>query len=115
MDGWTDGVILICHLKFLRGHKKNRCLLPTLPSSSIRVKIYYFLSSEHQLTLLHIRTKFFENICNSFKLIERTSFHTKNYEGQNSVNNIGGVKVFVLCILFVDVSYLYIEGHAQRW
>ena len=36
-------------------------------------------------------------------------------KGQDSVNNIGGVKVSVLCILFVDVLYLYIVGHAQRW
>ena len=28
-------------------------------------------------------------------------------KGQNSVNNVRGVKVCVLCILFVDALYLY--------
>ena len=31
----------------------------------------------------------------------------KIIKGRNSVNNIGGVTIFVLCIMFVDVLYLY--------
>ena len=59
------------------------------------------------MTMLYICTKFIENICNGFKVIERTSFHTKIINRQNSVNNVGGVKVLVLCILTGDGSYLY--------
>ena len=31
----------------------------------------------------------------------------KIIKGQNSVNNVRGVTVFVLCIFFVDALYLY--------
>ena len=37
---------------------------------------------------IYIYIKYCENICHGLKL-ERISFHTKNMNGQNSVNNVG--------------------------
>ena len=49
-----------------------------------------------------------KNICNDFQVIYRPSVHTKIIMGQNSINNVGRVKIFVLCILSVDIAlYLY--------
>ena len=42
--------------------------------------------------MLYIGTKFDENILNGIKVIER-----KNVKGHNSVRNVGGVTVPVLC------------------
>ena len=40
-----------------------------------------------------------------FKVIEKTSFHTKNYKRQISVSNVGVVKVPVFFIFSDDAVY----------
>ena len=54
--------------------------------------------------MFSVSTKLSENICNNFKVIARTSFYTKIINRQN---NVGRVKVPVLCILSDDALYLY--------
>ena len=65
-----------------------------------RVKLS-FLFALHQLTMLSICTKFHEIICNAFKVIERTSFITKNMKSHNFVANVAGIKVLILSIFLI--------------
>ena len=49
MDGRTDGVILICHPKFLRGHKNERSFCTAKASHIFSIKntgIFQFLTFE---------------------------------------------------------------------
>ena len=41
------------------------------------------------------------------KLLSGHNFHKKNFKGHNSVTNVGGVSVLVLCTLSDDGLYLY--------
>ena len=54
--------------------------------------------------VLYISTKFHENILHGMKFIERTG---KISKGHNSVKNVGGVSVLVLCTSSDDGLYLY--------
>ena len=52
--------------------------------------------------MFYICTKFHENISKGFRVIRKFS------KGHNTVKNVGGVPVFVLCIASSDdVLYLY--------
>ena len=58
--------------------------------------------------MVYICTKYHENILEGIKVIEQTQFSKeKNSKGQNSVNNIGGVTVLVLCTPSDGGLYLY--------
>ena len=66
------------------------------------------LLSAYLLIMLYICTKFNENISKGFRVIERTRLPIFNFsKGNNSVKNVGGVMVLVLCLLFDDPLYLY--------
>ena len=58
--------------------------------------------------MLYICTKFHENIKKGFRVIERTRFPIFKFsKGNNSIKNVGGVMVLVLCLLSNVVLYLY--------
>ena len=58
--------------------------------------------------VLYISTKIHENILHGIKVIERTRFPPdKKSKGHNSVKNVGGVSVFILCTSSDDGLYLY--------
>ena len=47
--------------------------------------------------MVYICTKFYENILVGMKIIERTRFTWEKFQRHNSVKNVGGVMVLVLC------------------
>ena len=58
--------------------------------------------------VVYISTKFHENILHGIKVIERTRFPSEKIsKGHNSVKNVGGVPVLVLCTSSDDGLYLY--------
>ena len=58
--------------------------------------------------MLYICTKFHENILKGFRVIERTRFPIVHFSmGTNSVKNVSGVMVPVLCLLSNVALYLY--------
>ena len=59
--------------------------------------------------MLYICTKFHKKYLKGFlRVILRTRFPIFKFsKGNNSVKNVGGVKVFVLCLLSDDALYLY--------
>ena len=58
--------------------------------------------------MLYICTKFQENIQKGPRVIERTRFPIFKFsKGNDSVKNVGGVMVFVLCLLSNIALYLY--------
>ena len=57
--------------------------------------------------MVYICTKFHENFLHGIKVIELTISIRKISKGHNSVKNVGGVSVLVLCILSDDGLYLY--------
>ena len=81
------------HLKshYFPGQGNSRCLffetnttLNSIPLSEIRVKLHFVMlwpSIDYALYMY----KFCGSICNGFKVIKKTSFHTK-YKKENSVN-----------------------------
>ena len=73
----------------------------------MKVEVWSLLSA-YLLIMLCICTKFHENIPKGFKVIERTRFPIFKFsKGNNSVNNVGGVMVSVLCTSSDDPLYLY--------
>ena len=51
--------------------------------------------------------KFHENILNGNRVMEQHDFHTKKFlKGHNTVKNVGGVSVLVLCTSSDDGLYL---------
>ena len=63
----------------------------------IQKGIILFVSAHH-LMMVYICTKFYENILHGIKVIEQTKFSKeKNSKGHNSIKNVGGVTVLVLC------------------
>ena len=56
---------------------------------------------------LNISIKFHKKNLDGIKVKKRTRFSTKKSKGHNSVNNVGGVMVFFLCVLFDSGLYLY--------
>ena len=56
--------------------------------------------------MLYIRTKLCENICNGYKVKERTSTISmqNTTKEHNSVNNAGGGMDLLYCMPFDDVS-----------
>ena len=58
--------------------------------------------------IVYICTKFYENILPGFKVIEQTKFSKEKIsKGHNSLKNVGGIMVLVLCISSDDGLYLY--------
>ena len=58
--------------------------------------------------MLYVCTKFHENISKSFRVTELTHFFISKFSnGHDSVKNVGGVMVLVLCLLSDDALYLY--------
>ena len=58
--------------------------------------------------MLYICTKFHENILKGFRVIERTRFPIFKFSKRNnSVKNVSGVMVLVLCLLSNVALYLY--------
>ena len=57
--------------------------------------------------MVYICTKFYENILNGNSYGADTIFIGKISKGHNTVKNIGGVSVFVLCISSDDGLHLY--------
>ena len=58
--------------------------------------------------VVYISTKVDENIQDGIKVVELTRFSLgKISKGHNSVKNVDGVSVFVLCTLSDDDLYLY--------
>ena len=67
-----------------------------------------FIFSAYRLMVVYISTEFHENILGGIKVIERTRFSSEKISKcHNSVKNVGGVTVLVLCTLSDDVSFLY--------
>ena len=64
-----------------------------------------FFFSAHCLIVVYISTKFHENILGGIKVIERTRFSSEKFH--NSLKNVGGVTVLVLCTSSDDGLYLY--------
>ena len=59
--------------------------------------------------MVYICTKFHENILQGIEVIEQTQFSKEKFQkGHNSVKNIGGVRVLVLCTPSDGGLYLYI-------
>ena len=57
--------------------------------------------------MVYICTKFHENILEGIKVIEQTQFSKeKNLKGHNSVKNVVGVMVLVLCTSSESGLYL---------
>ena len=59
----------------------------------------------HHLMILYICTKFQENIYKGFRIIKRTHI-LKFTQGHNSIKNICGVTVLVLCTMPYNTLYL---------
>ena len=58
--------------------------------------------------VVYICTKFHENILNGINVLERTRYlKEKISKGNNSVKNVGGGRVLVLCTLSDNGLYLY--------
>ena len=58
--------------------------------------------------MLYICTKFSENILKGFRVIERTRLPIFKFSKENnSVKNVGGVTVLILCLLSNVALYLY--------
>ena len=57
--------------------------------------------------MVYIFTKNHENILGGIKVLADTVFKGKISKGHNSVKNVGGVSVLVLCLLSDDGLYLY--------
>ena len=58
--------------------------------------------------VVNICTKFHENMLHGIKVIGWTRFSfEKNQRGHNSVENVGGVTVLLLCTSSDDGLYLY--------
>ena len=58
--------------------------------------------------MVNICTKFHENILKGIKVIEQTQFSkVKISKGHNSIKNVGGVTVLVLCTWSECGLYLY--------
>ena len=60
--------------------------------------------SAHHLMTLYICTMFQENIYKGFRVIEQ--YILKFTKGHNSIKNVGGVTVFVLCTSPDNALYL---------
>ena len=59
--------------------------------------------------MVYICSKFHENILDGIQVIKRTRFPKKKNlsNGHNSVKNVGGLSVLVLCTSSDDGLYLY--------
>ena len=68
---------------------------------------FLFFFYAHGLMMVYISTKFHENILGGIKVIQNHGFHQKFSKGHNSVRNVGGVTVLLLCTLSDDGLYLY--------
>ena len=67
-----------------------------------------FFFSVHHLIMVYICTKFHENILEGIKVVEQTQFSKENIsKGHNSIKNVGGVTVLVLCTSPDGDLYLY--------
>ena len=66
-----------------------------------------FLLSAHCLMVVYICTNFHENILDFIKVTERTRFSYTFSKGHNSVKNVGGVTVLILCTSSYDGLYLH--------
>ena len=65
-----------------------------------------FFSARH-LMVVYICTKIHENILDGMKVTERTRFSSeKNSKGHNSVKNVCGITVLILCTSSDDGLYL---------
>ena len=73
----------------------------------MQIEVWSLLSA-YLLIMFYICTKFHENISKGFRVFERTRFPKFIFsKGNNSVKNVGGVMVLVLCLLSNVAFYLY--------
>ena len=76
-------------------------------SVKLKMELPLFFSA-HCLMMICISTKFHDNILGGIKVIEGTLFSSeKNSKGHDSVKNVGGGTVLVLCTSSDDGLYLY--------